>query len=52
MVLIASIAIGDGFNHVHRDWQYCRHLLLLVATTNSSDAQVAFAATLFTSLLN
>ncbi len=50
--LVASIAIGDGFNCVHCDWP-CRHcLLLLVATANSSDAHVAFAATFFTSLLN
>jgi hypothetical protein len=51
-VLIASIAIGDGFNHVHGNWQCYHCLLLLVATATSSDAQVAFAAMLFPSLLN
>jgi hypothetical protein len=52
MALIATIAIGGGFNRVHCNWQCCCCLLLLVATTNSSDAQVMFAATLLTSLLN
>jgi hypothetical protein len=51
MALIASMAIGKGINCVHRDWP-CRHqLLLFVATMPSSDAHLAFAAMLFTSLL-
>jgi hypothetical protein len=52
MALIPFIAIGDGFTCFHHNWQCRRRLLLIVATTNSSDAQVAFAATLFTRLLN
>ncbi len=52
MALIVSITIGDGFNCVHCNWQYCHRQLLLVATTSSSDAHIPFAAALFTSLLN
>jgi hypothetical protein len=50
--LIASIVIGDGFNHANRNWRCRCCLLLLVATATSSNAHVAFAATFFTSLLN
>jgi hypothetical protein len=52
MAFIASIVISDGFNCVHRDWPCCCQLLSLVANTPSSDAHVAFAAVLFSSLLN
>ncbi len=51
-MLIASIAIGNGFKCVHRDWQYCHCLLLLVAIATSSNAHVAFAVNFFTILLN
>jgi hypothetical protein len=52
MVLIASIAIGDGFNCIHHNWQILCCLLLLAKNAPSSDAHIAFAAARFTSLLN
>jgi hypothetical protein len=51
MALIASIAISDGFDHAHRDWQWRCCLLLLVATVPSSDACDVFTARIFNSLI-
>jgi hypothetical protein len=45
MVLIVSIAIGGGINCLHRNLQWRRCLLLLVATVPSSDAHIPFVAT-------
>ena len=44
MASIASIAIGGGLNHIHRNWQWCCCLLLLVPAVLSSDAHVVFVA--------
>ncbi len=51
MALIASIKISDGFDRAHRDWQWHRCLLLLVANVPSSDACVVFTARIFNSLI-
>ncbi len=51
MALIASIAISDGFNHAHRNWWWCRCLLLLVTTVPSYDTCVVFTARSFNSLI-
>jgi hypothetical protein len=51
MASIASIAIIDGIDQAHRDWQWCRCLLLLVATVPSSDACVVLTARVFNSLI-
>jgi hypothetical protein len=52
MALIASIAIGDGFNRVHHNWPCRCQLLSFVANAFSPNAHIAFTAALFTSLLN
>ncbi len=51
MASIASIAIIDGIDWAHRDWQWHHCLLLLVATVPSSDACIVFTARVFNSLI-
>jgi hypothetical protein len=51
MALIASIAISDGFDCAHHDWQWCLCLLLLVETVPSSDACIMFTARIFVHLI-
>jgi hypothetical protein len=52
MAMIMSIAIGDGFHHIHCNWQCCCCLLLLVAIATSSNAHFAIAAEKDSSSLN
>ncbi len=52
MESITSIVISDGFNCAHRNWQWRRCLLSLVATVpTSSDACIVFTARIFNSLI-
>ncbi len=51
MASIASIAISDGFNRAHCNWQWRHCLLSLVVTVPSSDACVVFTARIFNSLI-
>ncbi len=44
MALIAYIAISDGFDCAHRNWQWRRCPVLLATTVPSSDACVVFTA--------
>ena len=51
MVLIASMAINDGFDCAHCKWRCCCHLLPLVVTVPSSNACIVFTARIFNSLI-
>ncbi len=51
MALIASIAIIDGIDWAHCNWQWRCCLLLLVATVPSSDTCIVFTARVFNSLI-
>jgi hypothetical protein len=51
MALIVSIAISDGFDRAHRDWQWHHCLLLLGATVPSFDACIIFTARIFNNLI-
>ncbi len=51
MASIVSIAISDGFNCAHPDWQWHRCLLLLVATVPIYNTCNVFTARIFNSLI-